>query len=161
MKHLVSSEVLRGIEENAKSARALIKRLPKSVQNHINECSGISVATIAEIYTAYTTNSVVVGGEGKDCANGIDTKFATLKRNPANGGYCAKVSHLKNKTGPIMVIVADHEFPENHSLFLRAFRIPYKVWSEKMATKKKKEFDVSIRQDKTTTGWYAKYEVAI
>lgn len=159
MKKFVASNVLQTLESDAKAARALIKKFPKTMREQFNQYFGMPVSTIAEIYTAYKTDSIVVGGEGKDCANGIDTKFATLKRNKHSGGYVAKVGHLKNKTGPLMIIIADNDFPEDHSLFLRVFMIPFKEWSSRVAHKTKPSIEVSLKADKTTSGWYSKFEV--
>ena len=158
---IVGHDLLKKFRVYDRAAKALIKKIPykhKSLNQDLSSLTGVGIDKYAEIFAAIVYNSKLLGGnhKGRDLTVSIEVKFGNFTYSK-NGSYSCAIGGLKNKEADLFLVLSDEEYEDDHPKFIRVFKIPFKVWKSNVP--KSYRLEISVKKDKTTSGWYAPYEV--
>jgi hypothetical protein len=158
---IVGYDLLKKYRVYDRAAKALIKKIPskhRRLRTELSSLIGVGVEKYAEIFAAVVYDSKLLGGNymGQDLEAPIEVKFGNFTYS-ANGSYTCSIGGLKNKTVDLFLVLSDEEFADDHPKFIRIFKIPFKVWRNRVP--KSNRLEISVKKDKTSGGWYAPYEV--
>jgi len=150
---LTSLEYERKIQTDIRAAQKILELLPKKERVNYS-MAGIATDSLAEILAAFALSSIADNGEGKDLICGVEVKYATITvySDGVSRNVYANISNLKNKTGDLLIVVADTQ-QEIGDVVLRFFMIPFKIWKNKI---KGNKLSMSFGSDRWK--WYMDYE---
>jgi hypothetical protein len=158
---IVGYDLLKKYKVYDRAARALIQKIPskhKRLRSELSSLIGVGVEKYAEIFAAVVYNSKLLGGnyQGQDLEAPVEVKFANFTYDKS-GSYTCSIGGLKNKTVDLFLVISDEEMPDDHPKFIRIFKIPFNVWRKNVPVSNR--LAISMKQNKTSGGWYAPYEV--